>query len=167
MNYNKQNKGFVCFIYSLIGSRALWALVAIVMLNLALASLGSFGVSLHEVAESLGFASPYLPGALPAGLQDDGIMGGFSLQAAKAGVIVAAFFLASLAAVAVAISPRIFIVRLLGFFVILGAVFVATERLAKEQMALCYVSAAAGAMVFVLLISWFVYNARSSEINEL
>ncbi|BCX78565.1 hypothetical protein [Campylobacter sp. 19-13652] len=167
MNYNEQNRGFVCFVYCLIQTRALWVLIMLIMLNFALATLGVFGVSAHEVAESLGFMNPYLPylpGALPIDT-DDGL--GFSLQAAKAGVIVAAFLVAAFGALVITLSPKIFIIKLAGFFTILGALFVATERLGAQKCALAYASASAMFMVFVLLISWFVYNARSSEINEL
>lgn len=164
MNYNEQNRGFVCFIYCLIQTRALWILIMLVMLNFALATMGAFSVSAHEVAASLGFTSHYLPGALPVDA-DDGL--GFSLQAAKAGVIVAAFLVAALSALCVSLLPKVFIIRLSGFFCILGALFVATERLSTHMCALAYASAGAMFLIFVLLISWFVYNARSSEINEL
>lgn len=64
-------------------------------------------------------------------------------------------------------APRVFIVKLLGFLVSLGGIFVSLHNLNLLSSPLFYVVAALGAFLLFMLLSWFVYNARSSEVNEI
>ena len=120
MDYNRQNKGFVCFMYGFGRSRAVYAVLMIVMALLA------------------GFLT------LTSNAQAD-----FSNLQIALGIILCG---------------------LIGYLIALAGVMIALHNanlLGADFNLYFYASLIFGAFMMLMLLSWFVYNARSSEINEI
>ena len=133
MDYNKQNKGFVCFMYGFGRSRAVYAVLIVL------------------VAFLLGFLT------LNSGEADVS-----NLQIAL-GVMLCGLLL-------ITVNPKIFIIKLAGYLISLVGVMIALHNanlLGADFNLYFYASLVFGAFMMLMLLSWFVYNARSSEINEI
>ncbi|EHL88542.1 hypothetical protein HMPREF1019_01758 [Campylobacter sp. 10_1_50] len=133
MDYNRQNKGFVCFMYGFGRSRAVYAVLMVL------------------VAFLLGFLT------LNSGEADV-----LNLQIAL-GVMLCGLLL-------IFVNPKIFIIKLAGYLISLVGVMIALHNanlLGAEFNLYFYASLVFGAFMMLMLLSWFVYNARSSEINEI
>ena len=134
MDYNKHNKGFVCFMYGFGRSRAVYAVLMIF------------------VAFLLGFLT------LGSSAQADVS----NLQIAL-GVMLCGLLL-------ITVNPKIFIIKLAGYLISLVGVMIALHNanlLGADFNLYFYASLVFGAFMMLMLLSWFVYNARSSEINEI
>ena len=134
MDYNKHNKGFVCFMYSFGRSRAVYAVLMIF------------------VAFLLGFLT--LGSSAQADISN--------LQIAL-GVMLCGLLL-------IIVNPKIFIIKLIGYLIALAGVMIALHNanlLGANFNLYFYASLIFGAFMMLMLLSWFVYNARSSEINEI
>ena len=134
MDYNKHNKGFVCFMYSFGRSRAVYAVLMIF------------------VAFLLGFLT--LGSSAQADISN--------LQIAL-GVMLCGLLL-------IIVNPKIFIIKLIGYLIALAGVMIALHNanlLGADFNLYFYASLVFGAFMMLMLLSWFVYNARSSEINEI
>ena len=134
MDYNRQNKGFVCFMYGFGRSRAVYAVLMILMALLA------------------GFLT--LTSSAQADISN--------LQIAL-GVMLCGLLL-------IFVNPKIFIIKLAGYLISLVGVMIALHNanlLGAEFNLYFYSSLVFGAFMMLMLLSWFVYNARSSEINEI
>ena len=134
MDYNKHNKGFVCFMYSSGRSRAVYAVLMIF------------------VAFLLGFLT--LGSSAQADISN--------LQIAL-GVMLCGLLL-------IIVNPKIFIIKLIGYLIALAGVMIALHNanlLGADFNLYFYASLVFGAFMMLMLLSWFVYNARSSEINEI
>lgn len=134
MDYNKHNKGFVCFMYGFGRSRAVYAVLMIF------------------VAFLLGFLT------LGSSAQADVS----NLQIAL-GIILCGLLL-------ILVNPKIFIIKLAGYLISLVGVIIALHNanlLGADFNLYFYASLIFGAFMMLMLLSWFVYNARSSEINEI
>ena len=134
MDYNRQNKGFVCFMYSFGRSRVVYAVLMILMALLA------------------GFLT------LTSSAQADVS----NLQIAL-GIILCSLLL-------ILVNPKIFIIKLIGYLIALAGVMIALHNanlLGADFNLYFYASLIFGAFMMLMLLSWFVYNARSSEINEI
>ena len=134
MDYNKHNKGFVCFMYSFGRSRAVYAVLMIF------------------VAFLLGFLT--LGSSAQADISN--------LQIAL-GVMLCGLLL-------IIVNPKIFIIKLIGYLIALAGVMIALHNanlLGADFNLYFYASLIFGAFMMLMLLSWFVYNARSSEINEI
>ena len=133
MDYNKHNKGFVCFMYGFGRSRAVYAVLMVL------------------VAFLLGFLT------LNSGEADVS-----NLQIAL-GVMLCGLLL-------ITVNPKIFIIKLAGYLISLVGVMIALHNanlLGADFNLYFYASLVFGAFMMLMLLSWFVYNARSSEINEI
>ena len=133
MDYNRQNKGFVCFMYGFGRSRAVYAVLMVL------------------VAFLLGFLT------LNSGETDV-----LNLQIAL-GVMLCGLLL-------IFVNPKIFIIKLAGYLISLVGVMIALHNanlLGADFNLYFYASLIFGAFMMLMLLSWFVYNARSSEINEI
>ena len=133
MDYNRQNKGFVCFMYGFGRSRAIYAVLMVL------------------VAFLLGFLT------LNFGEADV-----LNLQIAL-GVMLCGLLL-------IFVNPKIFIIKLVGYLISLVGVMIAIHNaslLGADFNLYFYASLVFGAFMMLMLLSWFVYNARSSEINEI
>ena len=133
MDYNKHNKGFVCFMYGFGRSRAVYAVLMVL------------------VAFLLGFLT------LNSGEADVS-----NLQIAL-GVMLCGLLL-------ITVNPKIFIIKLIGYLIALAGVMIALHNanlLGADFNLYFYASLVFGAFMMLMLLSWFVYNARSSEINEI
>ena len=122
MDYNRQNKGFVCFMYGFGRSRAVYAVLMILMALLA------------------GFLT------LSSSAQADVS----NLQIAL-GIILCGLLL-------------------IGYLIALAGVMIALHNanlLGADFNLYFYASLIFGVFMMLMLLSWFVYNARSSEINEI
>lgn len=122
MDYNKEDKGFVCAIYRLTCGRMFYA----VLVAVGVAFMAGLGFEYYTPLAVVTFA-PAL----------------------------------------VMIAPKLFLLKLAGFLAMLGGVFVSIHQLNKIESVLVYPLGVFGVFLLVILLSWFVYNARSSEINEL
>ncbi|QPH85724.1 50S ribosomal protein L20 [Campylobacter concisus] len=134
MDYNKHNKGFVCFMYGFGRSRAVYAVLMVLVIFL------------------LGFLT------FGSSAQTDIL----NLQIAL-GVMLCGLLL-------ILLNPKIFIIKLIGYLISLAGVMIALHNanLLGEGFSLYfYTSLVFGAFMMLMLLSWFVYNARSSEINEI
>ena len=134
MDYNRQNKGFVCFMYGFGRSRAVYAVLMVL------------------VAFLLGFLT------LGSSAQADVL----NLQIAL-GVMLCGLLL-------IFVNPKIFIIKLAGYLISLVGVMIALHNanlLGADFNLYFYASLIFGAFMMLMLLSWFVYNARSSEINEI
>ena len=134
MDYNKHNKGFVCFMYGFGRSRAVYAVLMIF------------------VAFLLGFLT--LGSSAQADISN--------LQIAL-GVMLCGLLL-------IFVNPKIFIIKLAGYLISLVGVMIALHNanlLGADFNLYFYASLIFGAFMMLMLLSWFVYNARSSEINEI
>ena len=134
MDYNKHNKGFVCFMYGFGRSRAVYAVLMIF------------------VAFLLGFLT--LGSSAQADISN--------LQIAL-GVMLCGLLL-------IFVNPKIFIIKLAGYLISLVGVMIALHNanlLGADFNLYFYASLVFGAFMMLMLLSWFVYNARSSEINEI
>jgi len=134
MDYNKHNKGFVCFMYGFGRSRAVYAVLMVL------------------VAFLLGFLT------LGSSAQADVS----NLQIAL-GVMLCGLLL-------ITVNPKIFIIKLAGYLISLVGVMIALHNanlLGADFNLYFYASLVFGAFMMLMLLSWFVYNARSSEINEI
>lgn len=134
MDYNKHNKGFVCFMYSFGRSRAVYAVLMVL------------------IAFLLGFLT----------LGSNAQAGVSNLQIAL-GVMLCGLLL-------IFINPKIFIIKLIGYLISLAGVMIALHNanlLEADFNLYFYASLVFGAFMMLMLLSWFVYNARSSEINEI
>ena len=140
MDYNRQNKGFVCFMYGFGRSRAVYAVLMILMALLA----GFLTLSSNAQADVS------------------------NLQIAL-GIILCGLLL-------ILVNPKIFIIKLCGYLLSLIGVMIGlhninllshTEQNSAVFSAYFYIVLLCGLYLMVMLLSWFVYNARSSEINEI
>lgn len=134
MDYNRQNKGFVCFMYGFGRSRAIYAVLIVL------------------VAFLLGFLT------FGSSAQADVL----NLQIAL-GVMLCGLLL-------IFVNPKIFIIKLAGYLISLVGVMIALHNanlLGVDFNLYFYASLIFGAFMMLMLLSWFVYNARSSEINEI
>lgn len=134
MDYNRQNKGFVCFMYGFGRSRAVYAVLMVL------------------VAFLLGFLT--LGSSAQADISN--------LQIAL-GVMLCGLLL-------ITVNPKIFIIKLAGYLISLAGVMIALHNanlLGADFNLYFYASLIFGAFMMLMLLSWFVYNARSSEINEI
>lgn len=134
MDYNRQNKGFVCFMYGFGRSRAVYAVLMVL------------------VAFLLGFLI----------LGWDAQADVSNLQIAL-GVMLYGLLL-------IFVNPKIFIIKLAGYLISLVGVMIALHNanlLGADFNLYFYASLVFGAFMMLMLLSWFVYNARSSEINEI
>jgi hypothetical protein len=134
MDYNRHNKGFVCFMYGFGRSRAVYAVLMVL------------------VAFLLGFLT------LGSSAQADVS----NLQIAL-GVMLCGLLL-------IFVNPKIFIIKLAGYLISLVGVMIALHNanlLGADFNLYFYASLVFGAFMMLMLLSWFVYNARSSEINEI
>ena len=134
MDYNRQNKGFVCFMYGFGRSRAGYAVLMVL------------------VAFLLGFLI----------LGWDAQADVSNLQIAL-GVMLYGLLL-------IFVNPKIFIIKLAGYLISLVGVMIALHNanlLGADFNLYFYASLVFGAFMMLMLLSWFVYNARSSEINEI
>ncbi|MCR4941521.1 MAG: hypothetical protein K5978_01835 [Campylobacter sp.] len=129
MDYNKENKGIVCFVYKCEQKRSFYLAYFAAFLLLALCL--KFSVQNCEIA----FIA----------------------------TIVSAFSM-----LLVSLSPRLFLLRLLGFLLALASGVVAMHNTNELGANLhFYLLAILCFLLFASLLFWFVYNARSSEVNEL
>ena len=134
MDYNKYNKGFVCFMYGFGRSRTVYAVLMVL------------------IAFLLGFLT------LGSSAQADVL----NLQIAF-GVMLCGLLL-------IFVNPKIFIIKLAGYLISLVGVMIALHNaslLGADFNLYFYASLVFGAFMMLMLLSWFVYNARSSEINEI
>ena len=134
MDYNKHNKGFVCFMYSFGRNRAVYAVLMVLVIFL----LGflTFGSSAQADVSNLQIAL---------------------------GIILCGLLL-------IIVNPKIFIIKLIGYLIALAGVMIALHNanlLGADFNLYFYASLIFGAFMMLMLLSWFVYNARSSEINEI
>ena len=133
MDYNRQNKGFVCFMYGFGRSRAVYAVLMVLVAFL----LGFLTLNFGEADVS-------------------------NLQIAL-GIILCGLLL-------IFVNPKIFIIKLIGYLIALAGVMIALHNanlLGADFNLYFYASLIFGAFMMLMLLSWFVYNARSSEINEI
>ena len=133
MDYNRQNKGFVCFMYGFGRSRVIYAVLMVL------------------VAFLLGFLTLNSGEADVSNLQ-------IALVVMLCGLLL------------IFVNPKIFIIKLAGYLISLVGVMIALHNasLLGADFNLCfYASLIFGAFMMLMLLSWFVYNARSSEINEI
>ena len=134
MDYNKHNKGFVCFMYSFGRSRAVYAvLMGLVMFLLGFLTFGSSA-------------------------QTDILNLQIALSVMLCGLLL------------ILVNPKIFIIQLIGYLISLAGVMIALHNanlLGADFNLYFYASLVFGAFMMLMLLSWFVYNARSSEINEI
>ncbi len=134
MDYNKHNKGFVCFMYGFGRSRAVYA--ALMVLVIFLLGFLTFGSSTQTDILNLQIAL---------------------------GVMLCGLLL-------ILVNPKIFIIKLIGYLISLAGVMIALHNanlLGADFNLYFYASLIFGAFMMLMLLSWFVYNARSSEINEI
>jgi len=134
MDYNRQNKGFVCFMYGFGRSRAVYAVLMILMALLA--GFLTFSSSAQADVSNLQIAL---------------------------GIILCGLLL-------IIVNPKIFIIKLIGYLIALAGVMIALHNanlLGADFNLYFYASLIFGAFMMFMLLSWFVYNARSSEINEI
>ena len=134
MDYNKHNKGFVCFMYGFGRNRAVYAVLMVLVIFL----LGflTFGSSAQANILNLQIAI---------------------------GVMLCGLLL-------ILVNPKIFIIKLIGYLIALAGVMIALHNanlLGADFNLYFYASLIFGAFMMLMLLSWFVYNARSSEINEI
>lgn len=133
MDYNRQNKGFVCFMYGFGRSRVIYAVLMVL------------------VAFLLGFLTLNSGEADVSNLQ-------IALVVMLCGLLL------------IFVNPKIFIIKLAGYLISLVGVMIALHNasLLGADFNLCfYASLIFGVFMMLMLLSWFVYNARSSEINEI
>ena len=134
MDYNKHNKGFVCFMYGFGRSRIVYAVLMVLVIFL----LGFLTFGSSAQADIL------------------------NLQIAL-GIILCSLLL-------ILVNPKIFIIKLIGYLIALAGVMIALHNanlLGADFNLYFYASLVFGAFMMLMLLSWFVYNARSSEINEI
>ncbi|MBR8462370.1 50S ribosomal protein L20 [Campylobacter sp. faydin G-105] len=140
MDYNRENKGFVCFMYNTTSKRAIYFLIACLFGGLA---FGFYG--LKNEANEFTVASN-------------------------------ALFAMSISILITLINPKIFILKLIGFIGALISIAIALHninllsKLSEKVVifnAYFYLLVICGLALLVMLLSWFVYNARSSEINDI
>ena len=134
MDYNKHNKGFVCFMYGFGRSRIVYAVLMVLVIFL----LGFLTFGSSAQADIL------------------------NLQIAL-GVMLCGLLL-------ILVNPKIFIIKLIGYLIALAGVMIALHNanlLGADFNLYFYASLIFGAFMMLMLLSWFVYNARSSEINEI
>ena len=133
MDYNRQNKGFVCFMYGFGRSRVIYAVLMVL------------------VAFLLGFLTLNSGEADVSNLQ-------IALVVMLCGLLL------------IFVNPKIFIIKLIGYLIALAGVMIALHNanlLGADFNLYFYASLVFGAFMMLMLLSWFVYNARSSEINEI
>ena len=134
MDYNKHNKGFVCFMYSFGRSRAVYAILMVLVIFL------------------LGFLT------FVSSAQADILNLQIALSVMLCGLLL------------ILVNPKIFIIKLIGYLISLAGVMIALHNanlLGADFNLYFYASLVFGAFMMLMLLSWFVYNARSSEINEI
>ncbi|MDL0088972.1 hypothetical protein [Campylobacter gastrosuis] len=140
MDYNKDDKGVVCAVYRATQKRTLYLIFA-----LFISTLGLF-LNIK-----------------------------FSMQDDAFSYVLVAFFILAISPVLIAIDPKIFILKLGGFLISLGAILVLLHNLNKLRQSAensvfelyFYLIFCAGFLVVFTLLSWFVYNARSSENSKI
>ncbi|WP_459817764.1 hypothetical protein [Campylobacter concisus] len=134
MDYNKHNKGFVCFMYGFGRSRAVYAVLMVLVIFL------------------LGFLT------FGSSAQADILNLQIALSVMLCGLLL------------ILVNPKIFIIKLIGYLIALAGVMIALHNanlLGADFNLYFYASLIFGAFMMLMLLSWFVYNARSSEINEI
>ena len=134
MDYNKHNKGFVCFMYGFGRSRAVYAVLMVLVIFL----LGFFTFGSSAQADILNLQ--------------------IALSVMLCGLLL------------ILVNPKIFIIKLIGYLISLAGVMIALHNanlLGADFNLYFYASLVFGAFMMLMLLSWFVYNARSSEINEI
>ena len=134
MDYNRQNKGFVCFMYGVGRSRVVYAVLMVLV--------------------------AFLFGFLILGWDAQADVS--NLQIAL-GVMLCGLLL-------IFVNPKIFIIKLAGYLISLVGVMIALHNanlLGADFNLYFYASLIFGAFMMLMLLSCFVYNARSSEINEI
>nr|WP_314538942.1 hypothetical protein [uncultured Campylobacter sp.] len=134
MDYNKHNKGFVCFMYGFGRSRAVYAVLMVLVIFL------------------LGFLT------FGSSAQADILNLQIALSVMLCGLLL------------ILVNPKIFIIKLIGYLISLAGVMIALHNanlLGADFNLYFYASLIFGAFMMLMLLSWFVYNARSSEINEI
>ncbi|WP_107775806.1 hypothetical protein [Campylobacter concisus] len=134
MDYNKHNKGFVCFMYGFGRSRAVYAVLMVLVIFL------------------LGFLT------FGSSAQADILNLQIALSVMLCGLLL------------ILVNPKIFIIKLIGYLISLAGVMIALHNanlLGADFNLYFYASLVFGAFMMLMLLSWFVYNARSSEINEI
>ncbi|MGG7048953.1 MULTISPECIES: hypothetical protein [unclassified Campylobacter] len=134
MDYNKSNRGVVCFFYNLMQKPIFF--IALALFAALFAAFLKF-TSFDEVQLGMQNVAFYALCVLFAGL------------------------------LFISLNPKSFIIKLAGFLISLLATFVALHNTSELDSPLFYVLLAFGALLLYLVLSWFVYNARSSEINDL
>ena len=141
MDYNKPNKGFVCFVYDLGRKRAVYIVFAAII------------------------------GVLAAGLYLN-----FKQESPEFNYALTALCVMAVGALIAAVNPKIFIIKLCGYLLSLIGVMIGLHNInllgrAEQNSAVFsayfYIVLLCGLYLMVMLLSWFVYNARSSEINEI
>ena len=134
MDYNKHNKGFVCFMYGFGRSRIVYAVLMVLVIFL------------------LGFLT------FGSSAQADILNLQIALSVMLCGLLL------------ILVNPKIFIIKLIGYLISLAGVMIALHNanlLGADFNLYFYASLVFGAFMMLMLLSWFVYNARSSEINEI
>lgn len=76
-------------------------------------------------------------------------------------------FIMGISALIITLNPKIFITRIAGLLAMIGSSFVCSISLKDLESSLLYIAVIFGILSFLSLISWFIYNARSEEINKL
>lgn len=67
----------------------------------------------------------------------------------------------------ICIKPTNFFIRISGLLMALGSIFVSLHKMKLVEANTFYIVLIFAFFLLFLLLSWFVYNARSNEINEL
>lgn len=140
MDYNRENRGFVCFMQRNFQKRTVYIAF-------------TFFISILAFILNMKFHS----------------------EATEFDFVMIAFAVLAISPLIIAINPKIFILKLAGFLASLGSVLVLLHNLNKleeltqnEIFSIYFVLVGiCGFAILVSLLSWFVYNARSSEVNEI
>ena len=169
MDYNIENKGFVCFVYNLQRRRAFWAvLLAVLAVKFILCELFLGGAVADALVVKLRFATlfaafgvcvamcaPKVFSVKLAGffLIFLGVIFGLDYSTSDFSGVSKIDFAFSLPLNELA--PSIFTPD---FSITSGNLYALTNLISFILI---------GAFMLVMLLSWFVYNARSSEINDI
>ncbi|CAD7288928.1 hypothetical protein LMG7974_01239 [Campylobacter majalis] len=140
MDYNKEDKGFVCFMYRLSNNRIVYVAFAFAVAVLALV-LNTF----------------------------------FYCDSNSFILVMASFFMITLAPIFITVNPKKFILKLLGLLSALACFLVLLHNLNKLNSVTqsnifgiyFYICLVLAGLCLLMLLSWFVYNARSSEVNKI
>ncbi|AQW86713.1 putative membrane protein [Campylobacter pinnipediorum subsp. caledonicus] len=140
MDYNKEDKGVVCFMNKTCNKRTVYFAFAFIIALL----WGFLALS-------------------------------YNFEQSEFSYLMIGFGVITISALFISINPHIFLLKLVGFLASLAGILIALHNInelksiTENSIFSTYfiIISACGFVILFTLLSWFVYNARSSEVNQI